>query len=148
MNMTAHLRACLLLLVLTVVICCFLYPVALWAVGQGLFPAAASGSLVRDADGNVRGSRLIAQPFADAKYFQPRPSAVSYNAAGSGGSNWGASNPLLRDRVARQLGPIVRYAEGGKKGQRVGPDIEAWFRGNPGLLAGWAADNSTQAGRW
>ena len=56
----------------------------------------------------MRGSRRIAQPFSDARYFQPRPSAADYNAAASTGSNYSASNPLLRDRVARQLGPIVR----------------------------------------
>ena len=38
--------------------------------------------------------------------------AFAYNAAASGASNWGASNPLLRDRVARALGPIVTYKEG------------------------------------
>ena len=47
----------------------------------------------------MRGSRLIAQPFEGAKYFQPRPSAVGHNAAASGGSNLAASNPLLRDRM-------------------------------------------------
>src|SRR5262245_32273930 len=141
--MMAHLRACFFLLVFTLVICCVLYPLALWAVGQTIFPSAAAGSLVKDADGTVRGSRQIAQPFSDAKYFQPRPSAVSYNASAAGGSNWGASQPLLRDRVARQLGPIVRYAEGARKEQRVGPDVEAWFRANPGLLSRWAEENPT-----
>jgi len=37
--MLAHIRACLWLLVLTVAVCCVLYPLALWAVGQGLFHA-------------------------------------------------------------------------------------------------------------
>jgi K+-transporting ATPase ATPase C chain len=59
--------------------------------------------MVTDAQGTVVGSRLIAQPFTSARYFQPRPSAVSYNAAATGGSNWGASNPNLRKRVADQL---------------------------------------------
>jgi potassium-transporting ATPase KdpC subunit len=142
--MKAHLRACLVLLGLTLAICCVLYPLALWAVGRAAFPDAASGSLVRDEDGTVRGSRLIAQPFGDAKYFWPRPSAVGYNASASGGSNLAASNPLLRDRVARQLGPIARYTDG----RRAGPRVEAWFRANPGLLGRWAADNPTLAGRW
>jgi K+-transporting ATPase ATPase C chain len=141
--MLAHLRANLLLLVLTVLICCVLYPLALWGVGKVAFPSAAEGSLIKDGD-TVRGSRLIAQPFSDARYFWPRPSAVSYNAAGSGGSNLAASNPLLRDRVARQLGPIVRYTSG----KRVGPDVETWFRKNPGLLGRWADANPTLAGRW
>ena len=138
--MNAHLRANLWLLGLTLALCSVLYPLALWGVGRAAFPAKASGSLVTEG-GEVRGSVLIAQPFGDAKYFQPRPSAVGYNAAGSGASNWGASQPLLRDRVARQLGPMVRYAEGEKAGQRVGPDVEWWFRANPGLLGSWAEAN-------
>jgi K+-transporting ATPase ATPase C chain len=146
--MNAHLRANLWLLVLTLGICCILYPLVLWLVGQTAFPTQAGGSLVTDPDGKVLGSRLIAQPFADDKYFWPRPSAVGYNASASGGSNYAASNPLLRDRVARQLGPLVRYAEGKEKGRRVGPDIEAWFRKNPGLLGTWAKGNPTLAARW
>ena len=74
-----------------------------------------------DADGTPIGSRLIAQPFTEDEYFQPRPSAVSYNGAASGATNWAASNYLLRDRVARMLGPIVKYRSGSKKGEPVGP---------------------------
>jgi K+-transporting ATPase ATPase C chain len=142
--MSAHVRACLWLLVLTVVVCCGLYPLALWAVGQGLFRDKAQGSLVTDDSGKVRGSRLIAQKFSDDRFFQPRPSAADYNASASGGSNLAASNPLLRDRVARQLGPVVRY----ETGQRVGPDIESWFVANPGLLGRWAKGHPTLAARW
>jgi K+-transporting ATPase ATPase C chain len=147
--MRDHLRANLWLLGLTLGICCVLYPLVLWLVGQTAFPTAARGSLITDPDGKVRGSRLIAQPFTDAKYFWPRPSAVGYNAAASGGSNYAASNPLLRDRVARQLGPLVRYARGDRKeGKRAGPDIEKWFIDNPGLLGTWASQNPTLAARW
>lgn len=35
----------------------------------------------------------VAQNFTEDKYFWPRPSAVNYNGAGSGGSNKGPSNP-------------------------------------------------------
>lgn len=35
----------------------------------------------------------VGQAFTQDKYFWPRPSAVDYNAAGSGGSNKGPSNP-------------------------------------------------------
>lgn len=150
--MVSHIRANLLLLVLTVVLCCVVYPALLLAIGQTAFHDKAEGSLVHDKAGNAIGSRLIAQPFTGEGYFQPRPSAVSYNAAASGASNWGANNYLLRDRVARQLGPIVKYA-GDKKGQPVGPDVEAWFQkdqyqGNPGIVAQWAAAHSTLASNW
>ncbi len=141
--MTAHLRVHLLLLVLTVLICSVLYPLMLWCIGQTAFPEKAQGSLLTNAQGNPIGSRLIAQPFTADEYFQPRPSAASYHAAASGASNWAANNYLLRDRVARQLGPIVKYRSGPKKGQPVGPDIENWFQqdqfhGKPGIVAQWA----------
>ena len=101
--MTAHLRANVLLLGLTLVICSVLYPMAVLAVGQGLFPARASGGLVAGPDGKPVGSRLIAQEFKGDDWFQARPSATGYNAAGSGGSNWGANNPKLRERVVEAL---------------------------------------------
>jgi K+-transporting ATPase ATPase C chain len=117
-----------------------------------VFHDKAEGSLIYDKDGKAIGSRLIAQPFTGEGYFQPRPSSVSYNAAGSGASNWGANNYLLRERVARQLGPIVKYA-GSRKGQPVGPDVETWFQqdqyqGQPGIVAQWAAIHSAVATTW
>src|SRR5437879_1504570 len=149
----SHLRANLWLLVLTVLICCVLYPAVLWGIGQVLFPNEAAGSLLMGPDGKTPvGSRLIAQAFSGDEYFQPRPSAVSYNASASGASNWSASNPKLRDHVARQLGPIARYAAATKKGELVGPDIEKWFAErtdpknvtdtNPDLVTAWANDYS------
>src|SRR5437016_589198 len=122
--MISHIRANLILLLGTLLLCSAVYPLVLWGVGQSVFPNQADGSLLRNKDNQVVGSRLIAQAFKGDEYFQPRPSAVSYNAAASGASNWGASNPLLRDRVAKQLGPIVKYRDG----KRVGSDIEKWFQ--------------------
>jgi K+-transporting ATPase ATPase C chain len=60
---------------------------------------------------------------------------------------------LLRERVARQLGPIARYRSGDKKGQAVGPDVESWFKqdqfgGKPGIVAQWAGLHSSVATNW
>src|SRR5262249_25828086 len=140
--MLNHARAMTVLFALTLFVCCVLYPLALWAVGQGFFSHRANGSLV--GEGEVRGSRLIAQPFTEKKYFKPRPSAVGYNAAASGGSNLAASNPLLRDRVARELGKIAKFDDG----TRVGPEVQKWFTENPEVLGTWAAQNKTLAKRW
>lgn len=116
------LRAHAILFAASVGLCCVLYPAALWAFAQTVVPGRADGSLITKADGTVVGSAQISQAFTGDGYFWPRPSAAGYNAAATGGSNWGASNPKLRDRVARQLGPLVRY----KNGTPVAPDVEAW----------------------
>jgi K+-transporting ATPase ATPase C chain len=158
--MTQHIRANLYLLVLTLLLCCVLYPACLWGIGQAVFHEQAEGSLLNGTDGTVIGSRLIAQPFQDKdgnaldEYFQPRPSAASYKADSSGASNWAASNYLLRDRVARAIGPIVKYGPtSGKLGQLVGPDIEGWFQkdqfgGKPGIVSQWAQAHPTLAKNW
>src|SRR5579883_1610997 len=105
--MGAHIRANVCLLVLTVLLCCVVYPLILWGVGQAAFHEQAEGSLVFSKDGKtVVGSRLIAQPFSDDRYFQPRPSSPSYDASASGGSNLAASSAKLRGRIAQQLGPV------------------------------------------
>jgi K+-transporting ATPase ATPase C chain len=151
--MGAHLRANLWLLVLTVVLCSVLYPLVILGIGQTLFHDKAQGSLLTDAKGNPLGSQLIAQPFTADEYFQPRPSAASYNAAASTPSNYAGNNYLLRDRVARALGSIVKYASGPKAGQPVAADIESWFQrdqfgGKAGIVAQWANLHNGVAQNW
>src|SRR5271169_6626690 len=137
----------------TIVICCLVYLLAVWAIGQTFFPFTANGSIVNGPDGKPVGSLLIAQPFTKDEYFWPRPSAASYDASASASSTLSASNYALRDRVASVLGPIVKYADGPKKGQLVAHDIEAWFQqdwyqGNPHLVAQWADDHNELAQSW
>jgi K+-transporting ATPase ATPase C chain len=69
------------------------YHVFMWGVGNVVFRDQARGSLIRRADGTVVGSSLIAQKFERPEYFHPRPSGVDYNAASTGGTNYGPSNP-------------------------------------------------------
>ena len=141
------------LLFFAVVLCCGLYPAALWAIGQAVFPFQANGSMVKDADGHVVGSLLIAQPFTKDEYFQPRPSACSYDASASASSALAASNYALRNRVATTLGPIVTYRGGAKNGQPVAPDIETWFQqdqyqGGSNVVAQWADTHNSLAQAW
>jgi K+-transporting ATPase ATPase C chain len=83
------------------------YPAALWAVGRLVFPDQSEGSLIRGADGRIVGSRLIAQKFERPEYFHPRPSGVDYNAASTGGTNYGPWNPDHRKAVRERLDAIV-----------------------------------------
>ena len=151
--MIRDIKANLWLLTFTCVICAVLYPAAIWGIGAVLFHSNVEGGLIRDAQGNPIGSRLIAQPFTGEQFFQPRPSAASYNGAASAATNWAANNYLLRDRVARSLGPIVQYRGGPQKGELVAPDVEKWFQqdryqGNPGIVSQWAQAHSTLAANW
>jgi len=126
--MLRYLSKSIWLLGLVTVLVCGVYPAVLWVIGQTAFPFQANGSIVNGPDGKPVGSLLIAQPFTKDEYFQTRPSAVSYDASASGSSTLSATNYLLRDGVARMLGPIAQYASGPKAGQLVAPALVDSFR--------------------
>jgi len=105
--MTKEIRQAVLFTLVTLPLCGGAYHGVIWAVGQVAFPAEADGSLVRGADGAVVGSRLIAQKFTRAEYFQARPSGVDYNAASTGGTNYGPSNPDHLKAVQERLDAVV-----------------------------------------
>jgi potassium-transporting ATPase KdpC subunit len=151
--MLKALQKSILLLVLAIVICCGIYPLALWIVAQILFPFQANGSILPNLQGKPVGSLLIAQPFTKEGYFHPRPSAASYDAAASASSSLAASNYALRNRVARALGPIVKYRNGIKAGQLVASDVETWFQqdrfaGKEHIVAQWAMLHQQLAQAW
>jgi K+-transporting ATPase ATPase C chain len=137
------------LFLLSLVVCSAGYSALMLGFAAVAAPGMRHGSLIQKTDGTTVGSKLIAQKFIKPEYFWPRPSACSYDAGATGGSNLGPTNPLLRDRVARQLGPIATYASGDKKGQPVGPDIEHWFQQQPAdFVRKWAAVHSDLAEKW
>lgn len=77
------------------ILCCLVYNVAVWAVAQAAAPDKADGSLIENAEGQVVGSRLIGQNFAEPGYFHGRVSSIEYDANGSGTPNYAPSNPDL-----------------------------------------------------
>ena len=84
-----------------------IYPLAVWGIGQLLFPRQANGSLL-EREKKIGGSALVAQPFTSPAYFHPRPSAVGYAVSGvrSGGSNLG---PLSRRLHEQAMTRIMNY---------------------------------------
>ena len=109
--MREHLLPALRTTAVTLVLTGLLYPVAVTGAAQLLFRERANGSLVRDERGNVVGSELIAQGFAGAAYFQPRPSAAGdkgWDPLASGGSNLGPTSKKLRDRGAADLERLIK----------------------------------------
>lgn len=84
-----------------IILCAVLYPLLIAGIGKAT-PGSGKGETV-SVNGKVVGYEKVGQKFTDDKYFQGRPSAVDYNAAGSGGSNKGPSNPgylqIVQDRI-------------------------------------------------
>lgn len=103
-NILKELRITLTAVLSLAVLLCGIYPVAVWAIAQSLFPNQANGSLIQ-VNGKMTGSALLAQRFADTGYFHPRPSAAGdgYDAANSGGSNLGPTSQKLIDRVKERI---------------------------------------------
>lgn len=81
------------------------YTMAVWAVAQ-LVPGQGKGFTIEENGKKYHVN--VAQAFTQDKYFWSRPSAVDYNAAGSGGSNLGPSNP---EHLAEVQGRIDHFLE-------------------------------------
>jgi K+-transporting ATPase ATPase C chain len=105
--MLKEIKQGILFTIVTMVLLGGAYHVVFWAIGQTLFASQAEGSLIRRGDGSVVGSRLIAQKFTRPEYFQPRPSGVDYNAASTGGTNYGPSNPDHLKAVQERIEAIT-----------------------------------------
>ena len=101
----AEFRPALLSTLVLAVVCCGLYPLVVFGIGQLAFRDQADGSLIVDKHGVVRGSELLGQAFAGQQYFHPRPSAAGngYDAANSSGSNLGPTSQALRDTIKDRI---------------------------------------------
>lgn len=109
MNIVTDIAGAVRTAVLSILLCCVAYTLAIWGIAQILVPNTANGSLVKNASGEYVGSRQVAQAFTQDKYFHSRPSAVNYNGAGAGGSNLTPTSPAITER-AREI--IKRYGAG------------------------------------
>lgn len=91
------LRLTFVMFILFVVI----YPLALWSIAQTGPNQGRGEALLKN--GKIVGFANVGQSFTADKYFWSRPSAVAYNAAGSGGSNKGPTNPAYLAQVQARI---------------------------------------------
>lgn len=106
--MIKQLKISLIVFGLLTVLTGLVYPALVTGISQVLFPKQANGSLIT-RNGQVVGSELIGQQFDQPQYFWGRLSATGdhpYNAAASGGSNLGPTNPALETQVADRIAAL------------------------------------------
>jgi K+-transporting ATPase ATPase C chain len=101
----SEMRSSVMATVMLAIVCCGLYPLVVFALGQALFQDKANGSLIVDKNGTIRGSHLLGQQFTGENYFHSRPSAAGngYDSTSSGGSNLGPTSQKLRDSIAQNI---------------------------------------------
>lgn len=87
------------LVIVSMAVCCVGYPAVLLIFGQLVVPWRADGSMIRNEQGVIIGSELIAQGFTEPGYFWPRPSGGDYGTLASTGTNLSPLHPQLRERA-------------------------------------------------
>ena len=105
--MKKNLIISVLMTVVTTVLLGVVYPLVITGIAKVMFPHQAAGELIQ-RNGEVIGSRIIAQPFTGAGYFHGRESVAGngYDAANSGGTNYAPTNQKLIDRVRQDVASL------------------------------------------
>lgn len=120
------LRQAILVSVVLMVVCGFLFPVVLSGLSSIIFPEQAKGSMIRVNGKNV-GSVHVGQEFTKDYFMKGRPSAYHYNTykedkdgnktyndgeefggLSSGSNNYGPSNPELKKRMEKDIEKILK----------------------------------------
>jgi potassium-transporting ATPase KdpC subunit len=123
---------------LTLIIFGLLYPLLIFIIGLA-FPKQSNGLPIYK-NGILVGFENIGQKFTLDKYFWGRPSAVDYNAASTGASNKGPTNPEYLKGVEKRIEDFLKKNPGIKReqipsdlvtasGSGIAPDISV-----PGAL--------------
>ena len=129
--MKSNILPAIKLTVLSILLLTVVYTLSVWGIAQFL-PNNGKGEIITNNDKTYYAN--IGQSFTEDQYFNSRPSAVGYNASGSGGSNKGASNPDYLTKVQARIDTFLVHNPGIKKadipmdlitasGSGLGPNI-------------------------
>ncbi|MEO5979320.1 MAG: K(+)-transporting ATPase subunit C [Chryseolinea sp.] len=114
--MKNHLIIGLKITLITIMLFGVLYPLVITGIAKVIAPNGGKGQEVI-LNGKLVGFELIGQKFDDDKYFNGRPSAVDYNATGTGGSNKGPSNPEYLSQVKARIDSFLVHNPSVSKAQ-------------------------------
>lgn len=91
----------------TTILLGIIYPLAVTALAQLIFPKQANGQLIQKNGGTV-GSQILGQSFSSPAYFHSRPSFAGngYDASNSNGSQLGPTNQKLIARVKAEVARV------------------------------------------
>ncbi len=113
-RLRTHVRATVVLLVLTLLVTGGIYPIVLTEIAHVLDPAAAGGSLLRYPNGTVVGSSLVGQNLSDPKepwLFWGRPSLTDYDTTLGADTPPGPTDPALRSLLSEYENYSVQYGK-------------------------------------
>ncbi|MCA5005555.1 K(+)-transporting ATPase subunit C [Sphingobacterium bovistauri] len=110
--MKKHILPAFKLTLFSILLLAIIYPFVVWSMAR-LAPNNGKGKVL--TYNGVKHYTNIGQSFTDDKYFWSRPSAVDYNAAGSGGSNKGPSNDEYLATVHTRIDNFLIHNPGVKK---------------------------------
>lgn len=113
--MKTYLLPSIKLTLVLIVLTAGIYPLAIAGIGK-FTPGKGDGETIT-YKGRVVGYANIGQKFTKDEYFWGRPSAVDYNAAGSGGSNKGPSNPDYLKQVEGRIEDFLKHNPGVTRSQ-------------------------------
>lgn len=112
--MKNHILPAIKLTVVLIVLFTIIYPMAVWGIAQ-FSPNSGKGAIIE-----YNGKKFyanIGQSFTQHQYFWSRPSAVGYNASGSGASNKGPSNEEYLKEVQSRIDTFLVQNPGVNKSE-------------------------------
>ena len=98
----------MLLLLFLTVITGFVYPFAIYLIGDQFWGKKANGSLIMRGD-TIVGSEILGQKFSSPEYFWGRPSAIDNNPTPSGGSNLNPIGNKFKEIFSSRVDTIRKY---------------------------------------
>ncbi|MGF7086921.1 K+-transporting ATPase ATPase C chain [Kroppenstedtia sanguinis] len=100
---------------LLILLCGLGYPLLMTGISQLLFPEQAEGSIIKNENGKVVGSKLVGQNFTGDEYFHGRISSIEYDAVNSGSNNYAPSNKTMIDRTQKTVDQLLKEDPGTRK---------------------------------